>query len=219
MKTKRRIVRWRLIVDWKLQGSLCAHSVLNGILVITSVSVGIFMPLLWSLGDAEQARGMEEQSVVMLYMHERFWWLALLCLAIVVGGAVKFSHRIAGPLVRFKRNLRLMADGKLPTPLRTRAGDFLQEEVACLNQAVAGLTARVETMQKAAAALQRELETVAPPGSRQHLELAPVLAAHRELAHCLGSIQRYDPRDDVRPQAAPVVRASLALAGSGSEGG
>lgn len=219
MNSKRRILRWRLIVDRKLQGSLCAHSVLNGVLVLVSVSVGIFLPLLWSLGDAQRESVLQEQAVVMLYMHERFWWLALLCLVIVVIGAIKFSHRIAGPLVRYKRNLRLMADGKLPSPLRTRAGDFLQEEVACLNQAVAGLTARVESMQRAHAVLQRELEAVAPAGSRLHAELHTVLAANRELATSLASITRYDTRDDVLPDMVRADRTSLALAGSGAEGG
>jgi hypothetical protein len=162
---------------------------------------------------------MEEQAVVMLYMHERFWWLASLCVVIVVLGAVKFSHRIAGPLVRFKRNLRLMADGKLPSPLRTRSGDYLQEEVACLNQAVAGLTARVESMHKAHAVLQRELETAAAQGSRQaRNDLEPVLAAGRELQQCLAAIQRFDTKDDVRPQVASVGRPSLQFAGTG-EGG
>lgn len=219
MNPNRRILRWRLIVDRKLQGSLCAHGVLNGILVLTSVSIGIFLPLLWSLGDTDGASGFEDQAVVMLYMHERFWWLALLCLVIVVIGAIKFSHRIAGPLVRFKRNLRLMADGKLPSPLRTRSGDFLQDEVACLNAAVAGLWARVESMQKAGAALQRELEAAAPSGSRRHDEFATVLAAQRELARCLQAIQRYDTQDEVLPQTADVGRSSFALAASGGEGG
>lgn len=215
----RRVRRWRFIVDWKLQGSLCAHSVLYGLLVLVAVSIGIFLPLLWNLGDADRASVMEEQAVVMLYMHERFWWLALLCLVIVVLGAVKFSHRIAGPLVRFKRNLRLMADGKLPSPLRTRSGDYLQEEVACLNQAVAGITARVESMQKAHAALQHELAALAASGSRQARDdLEPVFAASRELQQSLAAIQRFDTRDDALPQTAPAGRPSLQFAGSG-EGG
>ncbi len=215
----RRVVRWRFIVDWKLQGSLCAHSVLYGLLVLVAVSVGIFLPLLWNLGDAERSSAMEEQAVVMLYMHERFWWLALLCLAIVVLGAIKFSHRIAGPLVRFKRNLRLMADGNLPSPLRTRSGDYLQDEVDCLNHAVAGITTRVESMQKAHAVLQRELAALAARASRAAAnDLEPVLAASRDLQQCLAAIQRFDTKDDVLPEPVTIGRPSLQIAGTG-EGG
>lgn len=216
----RRIRRWRFIVDWRLQGSLCAHGLLYGLLVLGAVSVGIFMPLLWNLSDAGPEQALDDQAVVMLYMHERFWWLALLCLVIVVLGAVKFSHRIAGPLVRYKRNLRLIADGKLPPPLRTRPGDYLQEEVACLNQAVAGITTRVESMQKAQALLQAELEAAAGRLPRPALqELEPVLAASRQLQACLATIRRFDTGDDVQPAAVRVSRPGLALAGTGGEGG
>ena len=147
----KRLLRRRFIVDWKLQGSLCAHGVLNGVLVLVTVSCGIFAPLLWNLRDGSELHRFEEQAIVMLYMHERFWLLAALCLCIVVLGAIRFSHRIAGPLVRYKRNLRLVAAGKLPPPLRTRRGDYLQEEVACLNDAVAGVASRLPALHEAAA--------------------------------------------------------------------
>jgi hypothetical protein len=216
----RPILRWRYIVDWKLQGSLCLHGLLYGLLVLVAVSAGIFLPLLWDLSDTDRAVMLEEQAVVMLYMHERFWWLSLWCFLIVVLGAVKFSHRIAGPLVRYKRNLRLMADGKLPSPLRTRPGDYLQEEVACLNAAVAGLAGRVEAMQAAQVVLDRELQAaltrVARPAAA---ELEPVLAASRDLQRCLATIQRHDTRDDVLPERRPARQAGLALAGTSGEGG
>ena len=60
---------------------------------------------------------------------------SLLSLLVVVIGTVRFSHRVAGPMVRYKRNLALLADGKLPPPLRTRRSDFLKEEVVVLNRA------------------------------------------------------------------------------------
>lgn len=216
----RRILRWRYIVDWKLQDSLCLYGLLHGLLVLVAMSAGIFVPLLWNLSDAEAARVLEEQAVVMLYMHERFWWLALGCAVLVLLGAIKFSHRIAGPLVRYKRNLRFVADGKLPSPLRTRNGDFLQEEVACLNGAVAGIAARVEAMQQAHAALERELEGATARVSRQAaFELEPLRAASRELGRRLHAIERYDPADDVLPHALPVPQPGLALAGQGAEDG
>lgn len=217
MTRTRRIVRWRYIVDWRLQGSLCLHSLLYGLLVLVAVSCGIFLPLMWNLSDADATRVFEEQAVVMLYMHDRFWWIALCCLAIVVLGGIKFSHRIAGPLVRYKRNLRLVAEGKLPSPLRTRAHDYLQEEVACLNRAVAGIAARVEQMQKAHAVLERELEAAAARVSRQaEFELEPVRAANRELARCLGAIQRFDTRDDVLLEVREAQQPELAFAGPGT---
>jgi hypothetical protein len=212
----RRILRWRVIVDWRLQGSLCLHGLLYGSLVLVAVSAGIFLPLLWNLSDTGRAGVAEDQAVVMLYMHERFWWLALLCMLIVVLGAAKFSHRIAGPLVRYKRNLRLLADGKLPSTLRTRPGDYLQDEVACLNRAVAGIAARVESMHLAHTELHRQIEAAAARVSRQAaFELEPVFAASRELRRCIASIEPYDTKDDAVGQAMAVPVPKLVLAGGG----
>lgn len=212
----RRTFRWRVIVDWRLQGSLCLHGLLYGSLVLVAVSAGLFVPLLWDLTDRTDAT--QDQAVVMLYMHERFWRLAGLCLFLIVLGAVRFSHRIAGPLVRFKRNLRLMADGKLPEPLRTRPGDYMKAEVNCLNDAVAGLTTRVEAIQQAHAALERELQAAAARMSRQAaFELGPVLAASRDLQCRIDSIERFDTRDDaIELETVPSPSPSpsqLALAG------
>ncbi|MBL9076836.1 MAG: hypothetical protein JNL08_04995 [Planctomycetes bacterium] len=214
----RRILRWRYIVDWKLQGSLCLHGLLYGLLVLVAVSVGIFLPLVWNLGSAERDAVLEEQAVVMLYMHERFWWLALSCIAIVLLGAIKFSHRIAGPMVRFKRNLRLIADGKLPTPLRTRPGDYLKEEVACLNRAVAGLAARAEGMQQAHAALERELAAALARVSRQAaFEFEAVREASRDLGRRVHSLESFDPRDDALPEPVPAPRPGFVLATGGED--
>lgn len=204
-------LRRRFIVDWKLQGSLCAHGLLYGGLVLAMVSGGIFVPLLWNLGDQANLPGLEEEAIVMLYMHERFWMLALLCAITVVLGAIKFSHRIAGPLVRYKRNLRLLADGKLPTPLRTRRGDYLKEEVACLNAAVAGVEQRLAAIRKAQLALRREvldmLQRVPPQVAPQ---FDPLLAAGRDLEQAIGAFVACDPGDDQLPEKAAAPAVALA---------
>jgi hypothetical protein len=158
--------------------------------------------------------GFEEQAIVMLYMHERFWFVALGCACLVVFGAIRFSHRIAGPLVRYKRNLRLLAEGQLPPPLRTRRGDYLQDEVACLNAAVAGVRSRLEAIRAAHAVLRRQLAVVRHEAPRQAAPaLAAADAAAGELERCVHAFVECDPGDD-RPRPA----ADLALAGLGTGG-
>ncbi|HEX6813239.1 MAG TPA: hypothetical protein VF384_16575 [Planctomycetota bacterium] len=213
-----RPLRRRMVVDWKLQGSLCAHVLIYGGLMILVVGAGIFLPLLQSLDQMPRGPGPNEQAFVMVYMHERFWFIALLCFALVGLGAIKLSHRIAGPLVRAKRNLRLLANGQLTPPLRTRDHDYLQEEVSCLNQAVAGVAERVGAIRKAQLAVSRELAVAlsAMPGHAA-AELEPVVLASRELERSLGGFTSVDPRDELIPGLAE-PRASLALTASGSEG-
>jgi len=190
--------RLRILVDWNLQASLCAHGVLYGSLVIVAVVCGIFAPLLWTLAGADADAALEDQAIVMLYMHDRFWFLAVLCLFITALGSLKFSHRIAGPLVRYKRNLRLLARGKLPAPLRTRRHDYLKEEVACLNEAVAGVAERIDAIRDAQVAVAREVQAVVARTPRTAVaQLEPLLAASRQLEQTLAAFSRHDPKDDV----------------------
>ena len=210
-----RSLRRRLVVDWKLQGSLCAHVLLYGGLMIIVVGAGIFLPLLQGLDQLPRGPGPDDQAVVMVYMHERFWSIALLCFALVVFCAVKLSHRIAGPLVRVKRNLTLLANGKLTPPLRTRDGDYLKDEVDCLNQAVAGVAGRLATIRSAQLAVSREL-TAALAALPGHLtaDLEPVVVASRELERSLDGFTASDPCDHVLPgttqrPASPALTTSV----------
>ncbi|HEB53166.1 MAG TPA: hypothetical protein ENI87_07935 [bacterium] len=205
-----RFVRWRYVVDWKLQGSLIVHGVVYGVLVLLAVSFGVFAPLLWELGvGGAPEQDFEEHAIVLLYLHERFWLLAAACLVVVVIGAIRFSHRVAGPMVRYKRNLRLLAAGKLPPPLRTRSNDFLKEEVACLNEAVAGVGERVEAIRRAQADLRHQLaawlESEQPPAQA----VETLLAACAEVDRAIDEFVHVDTADERRPDSAGPAPAEL----------
>jgi methyl-accepting chemotaxis protein len=205
--------RRRYIVDWKLQGSLCAHGLMSGGLVLAALVGGIFVPLLWNLGSDPTAH-IEEQSIVMLYMHERLWFLVLACALIVLVSAIKLSHRIAGPLVRYKRNLRLVAEGKLPSPLRTRPGDYLAEEVECLNAAVAGIAERSATIRSASDALRTEIAAARHrPGAMQPAQAETLQRLAEALDVAVQAIGKHDTGDDRPPVTVAAPAVALAAAG------
>lgn len=64
----------------------------------------------------------------------RFAWQqypTLLCFLIIVPvlawDAVRFAHRLVGPVVRFRKTLQEMTAGKPVRPIRLRQGDFLTD--------------------------------------------------------------------------------------------
>ncbi|MFT4515753.1 MAG: hypothetical protein ACI89X_002603 [Planctomycetota bacterium] len=212
---KNRITRWRYIVDWKLQGSLILHGITYGGLVLLAVSVGIFSPLLWDLGVVNMDGGYEEQAIVMLYLHERFWLLAMMCLVLVVLGAVRFSHRVAGPMVRFKRNLKLLSEGKFPPPLRTRRADFLKEEVGCLNKAVVGVGERIDAIRRAQVDLRRKLTDCAASIHEPSADFEAVIGACDELERTVRMFHHVEEPLTLEPEVEPVAKPELV----GSAGG
>lgn len=201
----KRPLRRRYFVDRTLQGRLIAQALLYGGLVIVLFCGGVFVPVLWELGGHDSAVSFEA-ATVMLYMHESFWPIALLCAVAVTIGSVRFSHRIAGPLVRYKRNLRMLAEGKLTPPLRTRNGDLLQDEVAALNGAVQGVAQRVDAVRSAQLALRRELTIVldgCDAETRQRMESLVDACDALELA--VRGFRHVDPGDERVPAVASAV--------------
>lgn len=203
--------RRRFLVDRGLQGRLCVAGLLHGGVVLFAIVVGILAPIVLELSAAQPQR-FEEQAIVMLYLHERMPWVLGLCALVLGGMALLQSHRIAGPLVRFKRNLRLVADGKLPPPLRTRRGDLLKEEVACLNAAVDGVARRIDAVQDAHDAMRAALDDLVAASTDPHdRRLVALTGALRRLDAELAAFQPVDPGDHrVASRARAVAPESVA---------
>lgn len=148
--------RRRYLVDTGLQGRMLFSGLLHGGFVLAALLGGVFAPVVIDLA-ASPTRRFEEEAIIMLYLHERMPLIVLLCALVVGLTSIRQSHRIAGPMVRFKRHLRQLAAGELPPMLRTRRNDMLKDEVACLNDAVAGVAARIEGLRAAQAGVRAAL--------------------------------------------------------------
>jgi len=203
MNATTRPKRRRYLVDNQLQGRLILHSLVHGLLVILLMCSGVFVPVLWQLGAPAEGASYEA-AAVMLYMHENFWPIVVVGAVLVIVTSVRFSHRIAGPLVRYKRNLRLIAEGRLPTKLRTRDGDLLAEEVDLLNSAVVGIGDRVDAIRGAQLALRRELTIALDEATgEQRARLQQLVDACDTLELAVRGFRHVDPGDDLK--AAPVA--------------
>lgn len=70
----------------------------------------------------------------------------LICFALVVPffawDAVKFSHRLVGPVVRFRRCMQAIAVGEPVSPIQLREGDYLVELQDDFNAMLAALQQR-----------------------------------------------------------------------------
>lgn len=79
----------------------------------------------------------------------------LILLPLALGLALYFSHKVAGPLVRIKRYLKLMARGEFDlAPLMLRRGDHLKEIAQLINEITSQLGPRVGERKKLIGSLQ-----------------------------------------------------------------
>jgi hypothetical protein len=65
------------------------------------------------------------------YEMVRNYFPVMICLVVLIPvmawDTIRFSHRLVGPLVRFRKTMRAIADGEAVRPIKLREGDYLTE--------------------------------------------------------------------------------------------
>ncbi|MCA8942453.1 MAG: hypothetical protein KDB80_07815 [Planctomycetes bacterium] len=169
-------LRRRFIVDPKFQFSLVGHVL--GLFGFCALVMGIvlFAPLLVRMHSPDLASdpvGIGAASAL-LHLHDYFWWALLGCGLVVVLASIRLSHRVAGPLVRVKRNLRSLIRGSVPQEFEPRRKDFMEQEVALLNDVTRSLRARISELQVRSRGLVDEAEACMTAAGRGD-DLEPTL--------------------------------------------
>ncbi len=130
-------VRTTYLIDRPLQTKLITYSFRHILIVVAAVAFVLFAPTLnMRFEDSPQARAAVESATRLLQLHSRFWMTAVLVVMLVAVDALRLSHRIAGPLHRFRVALRQWRSGEIPDRIRLRDGDLLHEFCEEVNAAL-----------------------------------------------------------------------------------
>jgi methyl-accepting chemotaxis protein len=147
-KSKRR----RNFVDRAVQGALLLHVVGDWLMFLFTAA--IFLLLIEMLTgeprDAWQA---------MLRRHGPTMWVALILAPIFIYDLFKLTNRFAGPMVRLRREMRNLAEGREVSPIRFRDGDFWQDMAADFNRVVQ----RVQTLNAAVQKTEQNVSETEEP--------------------------------------------------------
>ena len=150
--------RRKFIVDWSFQSDVVFHAGVFSAFLLAVLSAGLLVPLFIEL-DSDTS-GFSDAPGLLLYLHDHYWPVAALCFFLALLQALNLSHKIAGPMVRIRRNMRYVEAGVLPLPFTLRSRDFMKPEVEILNSMIESLTRRVDGMKDADLALCRSLEAL-----------------------------------------------------------
>lgn len=181
------MLRRNYIVDRKVQYNLLLRTLGFVVFMLLIVSAGLYIPLLVELRrHAGELDSSYETSIALMFMQERFWPVALFCLAFAAYGTIVISHRIVGPLVRVKRVMESVGHGVLPETLKIRSKDYLKAEVDILNTMVARLATQIDQIKSANHVLNDSLATHRDNASRYgHDEIQATLTAVSQAAETL----------------------------------
>ena len=140
--------RRRLLVD-DLQYRLLAVNLLYVVTVLLIFAAALFLPLMLELGsDATSLAEKQEAASQFLSLHTRVWPALLAVFLLLAIHSLVVSHRVAGPLVGFRRVLRAVAEGKLTVRASIRKNDYLAKEADSINVMIAALQEKIARLQE-----------------------------------------------------------------------
>jgi methyl-accepting chemotaxis protein len=139
------------------------------LVVLLAFAAMLFWPLGISLEDATLSPlQVEEIAKQFLVLHNRIWTPLVVALLLLTLHSVLFSHRIAGPLFRFRTIFKAITKGDLTVRTTIRKNDFLQREAEAFGEMIEWIKARLTEIQSVSSEIKgtlRDLEQAAGRGS------------------------------------------------------
>lgn len=117
--------------------------------VVLAFVVVLFAPVVATLLDNSVSLSQREVAAhQLLVMHERVWFAIPVLIALCILHSVLVSHRIAGPLHRFKQIFAKLAKGDLSMDINVRRHDYLREEAEIMTGMVREMGNRVRAIRE-----------------------------------------------------------------------
>ncbi len=169
--------RRRILID-PFQYRLLLINILYFSVILLVFLGALFLPLIFQL-DSETLTMMEQGELAseFLSLHARVWPAIFVAFVFLAIHSVFVSHRIAGPLFRFRSTFKAVADGDLSVRANLRKRDYLGKESQVLNEMIASLQARIKGLEDhytemwaVARALQESIESGSPEDMKQNAE-------------------------------------------------
>ena len=146
--------RRHLIVD-RFQYRLIAISAVHFGLVLLVFMVAMLLPLMLQL-DNPAASYIEKREAadVLLFFNEQLWLPLGAVFLLLTVHSLFVSHRIAGPLYRFRMVFKALAGGNFSIRANIRKHDYLQTDAGALNEMIVALETRIRGLEDQAQQLK-----------------------------------------------------------------
>jgi hypothetical protein len=138
MSNAKQNLRRKHFTDRAVQGALLLHVVGNWLMFLLVVAIFLLFIEMFANGPREAVHAM-------LRRYAPFAWAVVVLAPMFLWDMVKLSHRFAGPMVRLRREMRNLAEGRAVAPIRFRDGDFWQDLAVDFNR----VAERVQTLEAA----------------------------------------------------------------------
>ncbi len=159
----------RFFLSDTFQAKFLGVSLLHYFIILLTFVGTLFAPLMiqldsLSLSHTEKA----EFANQFISLHERLWVPLVVVLGLLTFHSLFFSHRIAGPLYRFRSIFKAIGEGDLTICANIRKDDYLRKEADGLDEMIGSLRTKMLDMQancEGISGLLNELDRAVTSGS------------------------------------------------------
>lgn len=146
--------RRRLLVD-RFQYRLIAVSAIHFGFVLLVLVFALLLPLMLQL-DNPAASYIEKREAadVLLFFNEQLWLPLGAVFLLLTVHSLFVSHRIAGPLYRFRAVFKELAGGNFSIRANIRKHDYLHTDAGAINEMIAALESRIRGLEDEAQKLK-----------------------------------------------------------------
>jgi methyl-accepting chemotaxis protein len=106
----------------------------------------LFVPVMLELNAPLSGEGASEAANQFLSLHARLWPAASILFVLLIVHSVLVSHRIAGPLYRFRSFFEAISGGNLCGRVTIRKHDYLHEDARAISAMMTSLRTRIATL-------------------------------------------------------------------------
>lgn len=159
-----------------LQSRLVAVGMLHFAFIVCVVAAIVFLPLAIRLSFDSVYDGVVQNAARdFMVLHHYLWPALAFAFVLLVLHDILVTHRIAGPLMRMRREFDAIAEGNLNRHVEVRRGDYLHEEAASMDAMLSRLRARLEAVREVHAGAVAGLDDVqrsVEHGNSEHFDAA-----------------------------------------------
>ena len=139
--------RRRQFLVVSFQNRMLLFTFLYFVTTVVIFAAVLFFPLMSQL-DTESLSQAERGIVAgeFLSLHYRFWPAIPLVFIMIGAHSILISHRVAGPLYRFRRVFKAVSGGDLSAGVRLRKNDYLQGDAELLSKMISALRSKIQDL-------------------------------------------------------------------------
>ncbi|MBU2498646.1 MAG: hypothetical protein KKE57_07095 [Proteobacteria bacterium] len=178
--------RRNYIVDKSLQIRLLLYNGIYFMIIVLAIGMALFLPLYFEFTDPNLTSDqLVDVAGRVLYLHNKLWTVILAVFIILGIHSILVSHRIAGPLYRFRMTFQDIIDGNISRFIRIRKGDYLVGEQAKIEEMVQMLRSKLNVIKGEQADIERLVDEILKN---------PLLEREKDLKAKVGQLEIHNSR-------------------------